>query len=230
MRTVLITCIFAALGCTSDAGTTLLVTKNTVPGNNCVIEVSTSTFIARGRIDVNAESGYLFTPEVQNIATSAMGDPERIVIVEGANVDLEFSGSLSAADFDAGLVSFSVGFAGPVEPNGGTSTFAFDIIPYQLLVDLRDELGAGNRTLVTAKVSVFGTLEGGDVESNTFSYPVDVCNGCLKSVVGECAALPTGFQAQTGGICQPLQDGFLECCTNNGVEICPAIALEPDPA
>jgi hypothetical protein len=79
--------------------------------------------------------------------------------------------------------------------------------------------------LVTAEVVVFGDLNGGDVESVPFFYPVDVCDGCLKIDRGPCSGLPDDFEPEQGGECNPLQDAAADCCTDaDGDDVCPAPA------
>lgn len=207
----------------TDAGTTLIVLQNQEPGDGCTVSADRgSTFIPRGHIDARAEDGYLFTPLVQNVAEGTGNDSQRILFVEGADISL--SGDFDA---DSGLTSFSQSFSGSLLP-GDFASFAFVIIPEQLITQLGDSLGEGGSVAVDAEITVFGTVDGGEVESQAFHYTVDVCDGCTVVDNGSCAALPDGFMADTGGACQPLQDGALDCCTaSDGALVCPAVQEEP---
>ena len=215
----------AALGaaaCT-DAGTTLIVLQNQLPGEGCTVSADRgSEFVPRGRIDAAAEDGYLFTPLVQNVAEPTQNDSQRILFVEGADIDL--SGDFEA---DASLTSFSQSFSGSLGP-GDFGSFEFIIVPEQLVAQLGDSLGDGGEVAVDAEITIFGTVDGGAVESQVFRYTVDVCDGCTLVDNGACTALPDGFTPSTGGSCQPLQDGRVDCCTSSGGElVCPAVAEEP---
>src|SRR5690349_13970882 len=134
-----------ASACT-DAGNTLIVLQNQVPGNGCTVSADRSSdFIPRGRIDAAAEDGYLFTPLVQNVAESTGQDNQRILFVEGADVTL--SGDFEA---DGSLTSFSQAFSGSLLP-GDLASFAFIIVPEQLVRQLGDALPDGGEVAVNAE-------------------------------------------------------------------------------
>ena len=212
-----------APGCT-DAGTSMLIVQNQVPQDGCVVPSSqTSDFRSRGRIDVNAAGGYLFTPLVNSLVTeTANGQGTRVIAVEGANVDLTFEPGFDASGFDSSLTSFSEAFSGSIFP-GSQASFSFTVVPKALLDALSSKIAAGDMVQVTAKVKVFGTLDGGSVDSNSFDYPIDVCNGCLQIDNGSCDALPSNFTPATGGACNTLQDDPIDCCTDaGGALVCPA--------
>jgi hypothetical protein len=207
-----------AAGCTTESGESMVILQNQVPEAGCVIPGgATPTFRSRGVIDVESGDGYVFTPVVQ----SRVEGDDRLIAVRGADVELTFpEGDFSA---DEGLTRFSQAFSGTIEP-GGSAGFGFIIIPRGLLDRIGDDLGSGGSMQVTAEVVVFGDLNGGDVESVPFIYPVDVCEGCLKIDNGDCGALPEGFEPSQGGECNLLQDAIVDCCTAGGTEFCPAPA------
>lgn len=216
------TAALLASACT-DAGTTLIVLQNQVPGEGCTVSADRSNqFFPRGRIDAAAEDGYLFTPLVQNVAEATQNDNQRILFVEGADITL--SGEFEA---DGSLTEFSQAFSGSLLP-GDFASFAFIIVPEQLVRDLGESLPDGGEVAVNAEITIFGTVDGGSVESQPFKYTVDVCDGCTLIDNGSCAALPDGFEASNGGACQPLQDGQLDCCTSSeGALVCPAVQETP---
>ena len=207
----------------TEAGTTLIVLQNQAPDVGCVVSADRSSlFIPRGRIDAEADEGYLFTPLVQNVAESTGNDSQRILFVEGADITL--SGDFQA---DAGLTAFSQAFSGSLLP-GDFASFAFIIVPEQLVAQLGGSLGEGGSIPVDAEITIFGTVDGGEVESQAFHYTVDVCDGCTRVNQGPCTSLPDGFMAETGGNCQPLQDGTIDCCESSaGGLVCPAVREEP---
>jgi hypothetical protein len=223
-----------ATGCT-EGGESFFIVQNQSPDVGCVVPATlTAAFIPRGRIEVEAAGGYLFTPVVQSVVQqSPTGQAARVLFIEGADVTLSFeAGLFSEAELgplrDGGLARFRQAFSGAIFP-GGLTSFAFEIIPRPMIDALAGKIGAGGSTVVTAEVVMFGTLDGGSIEGQTFRYPVEVCDGCLRVDRGSCSALPAGFEPATGGNCQVLQDGALDCCTDDaGNLICPAIAGAPE--
>ena len=193
---------------------------------------NTGEFQPRGRIDVAAGSGYLFTPLVQSKAEAA-DNADRLVFIEGADVKLESvhgdsNGVLSG--LDGALIDFRTLFSGSIEP-GGFGSFAFDVVHKDVLTALAGTVNPDNPVQILASVSIVGTLDGSDVSSNTFKYPIEVCDGCMTTILGACDAIPEDTDAKQGGVCQPLQDGLLDCCTaGDGTLVCPAVPVVPDPA
>ena len=221
-----------AAACT-DSGKSVRVLQNQAPEPGCVVPTDQGAFIPRGRIDTNADSGYLFTPLVQSTVTeSENGSTDRVMFIEGADVELSFApGFFSDAEIggleSSGLVNFSQAFSGSIFPDGFTS-FAFIVVPKPLLDAIGDKLSDGGATVVTASVTVFGELDGGDIESNPFNYPIEVCEGCMLIDNGPCTELPDDFEPLTGGNCQVLQDFPIDCCTSiDGDAVCPAVAEDP---
>ena len=217
------------VGCV-DAGSSIQILRNQAPDEGCVVPTSeTALFYSRGVIDVAATRGYLFTPLIKNLAvTSATAD--RTAFVEGANVDLVFATDLySEAELSSlkeqGLSFFRQSFSGNIDP-GGVASFAFEIIPKGMLDSLAGKISAGETTQVVAEVEVIGRQAGGDVSSSVFRYPIDVCNGCLVNNLGSCSTLESDA-TNTGGACQSLQDGIVDCCDDNGTQVCPAIKKSP---
>jgi hypothetical protein len=207
-----------AAGCTTESGESMVILHNQVPGEGCILSGDPAdTFVSRGVIDVAASEGYVFTPVVE----SRIARNDRLIALRGADVELSFPDSFSA-DVDEGLIRFSQAFSGTIDPLG-TVGLGFVIIPRGLLDEIAGRLNGGS-VQVTAEVVVFGDLDGSDVESVPFIYPVDVCEDCLKIDRGECSALPDDFEAEQGGACNPLQDDVADCCTSDGVDVCPAPA------
>lgn len=227
---IAIAALTALAGCADGGDESLLILRNAVPNAGCELDPNTSRFISSGLIDTDAELGYIFTPIVESLVTEQMG-AERTVFLSGANVDIRFQGDIfSDAELaslnEQAITSFSQSFASSLSP-GDRIAVGFTIVPKRLLDEMAGKLAAGERTTVFADVSILGTVGGGAVESNTFTYPVDVCNGCTQNVIADCSALPAGFEAREGGTCQLLQDGIVDCCTSDGALICPAVASAP---
>jgi hypothetical protein len=226
------------VGCTTaDAlDHSLLILQNQAPGAQCTVSTSrTSTVLGRGFIDARSQRGYLFTPLVQNFAVTGdnIEDTQRIAFIEGAEVDLGLddtldSGQASALDAQ-GVVHFSELFSVPVFPDGGVAALSFTVVPAEVLAALGEALPDGSQEFSTidAAVTIFGTMGGGDFESQVFHYQIDVCDGCAVFDNGLCELLAPDFVANQGGNCNPLQDppGVVDCCTNDlGLLQCPAVS------
>lgn len=207
-------------GCVESGDESLVILRNEVPSSGCTISTSGSEFRSRGAIDVQAERGYLFTPTVTNLAQGDQDGPSRLAFVEGADIDLTFPSG--GGPSDPALTSFSQSFSGSISPNGGESTFVFEIVPKATLDSLA--LAVGDRVDVEAVVQLVGTLDGSNIRSNKFHYPIEICNQCLTIDRGACDALPLDYVGEGGGECQPLQDGVVECCTSAENQlVCPAM-------
>jgi len=89
-------------------------------------------------------------------------------------------------------------------------------------VDRPDPPLAAPSLTLNLRVQALGTTNTGtSMTSDPFNYPLDVCDGCLAASVGPCP-LPAA-PVNTGNACNPAQDEAVDCCTDNGVLVCPAI-------
>jgi len=215
------------VACTAEGAESMLLLRNQQPTEGCQISVNpTGAYQPAGRIDVSSAQGYRFTPLIQNLAQSNMNSMKRIFI-EGANVDIEFLNA-NPPTVGAGLensINFRAPFSGSVESNGFT-TFDFTIVTRELLADLADDVTPTNSIQLSANITIVGELDGDSVESNTFKYPVEVCDGCMRNVLGPCLGLDEGLAISQGGVCNTNQDGQLDCCTAaDGSLTCPAIEI-----
>jgi hypothetical protein len=195
----------AAAACT-DSDNSLVILQNQVPGDGCVTPANPSAAsLGRGLLHPGSQFGYVFTPVVQSRVT-ASNQVDRSVFLEGANIELS---DLNGNEVTPG---FSTRFAGRVTPGGTTGVAAFEITPRGL--------GEGD---YIASVKIFGDLGGSDVWSQTYDYPIRVSAGDFSINLGSCSALPAGFVGLVeGSACNPLQDGFVECCDSGGQLVCPA--------
>ena len=219
-----------APGCTSEDATVVIL-QNQAPTMGCMVSSSSSdAYVPRGFIDAQANAGYFFTPLLRNFATSTStaGEGRRIAFLEGAEIRLDFpAGLLSDAELSdlssRNLVEFSQPFSAAVSPNGGLTSVVFELIPVPVLQALRGPLPEdGTLASIQATVQVFGKLGGSSITTQEFVYWVDVCDGCAKNQLGDCALVDPSADIRTGGVCNLLQDGFVDCCTQAGEEVCPA--------
>lgn len=216
--------IAAAPACTSEGGKGFFIVQNQVPSEGCAIPSDVgSTFLARGVVEVDYAGGYLFTPVAQSLFTASQtGDVDHVIFVKGADVSLSFPGG-ELED----VPTFRQMFSGSIFP-GGTTSFGFDIIPRDILSDIGETLGDPDSIAVNAKIVMFGTADGEDVDAEPYYYNVDVCRGCLADFLGPCSELPSGTMFAPGGVCDVFQDAPVDCCEDPllgdpdiGYQLCP---------
>jgi hypothetical protein len=209
--------LVTASGCTTDSGGSMLIVQNqVVEGEACDVPASRMGSRNTGLIDTNAGDGYVFTPLVQSLIEDTSEDSERVISMRGADVEISFTSGFDEADVsDDRLIRFSSAFSGSVFP-GAQSSFAFVVVQEDLL----DEIAAaGGSAQLSVEVTVFGDLDGSDVESDPFVYPVEVCDGCLTIDRGPCAALGDDFEPRDTNPCNPAQDVAADCCTSDGGDL-----------
>jgi hypothetical protein len=212
--------------CTTDAGQSLVILQNALPGDSCD-GADSAQFISQGVIDVASSGGYTMRPVLQNRAIASAGASRRAQL-EGYNVDITYPGSGSCST-DASLTSFSRLVGVSIEPQS-TAILTVELLPAQLIASC--SVSGDDVVDVVAEIQFFGEMDGGDLESTTFRYPVQVCDGCLVEDLGMCADLTGSESISNGSSCNPYQDYPVTCCTNSsGQEICPAeqeiLALQP---
>jgi len=218
----------------ADSGMRIL--GNVAPGDGCVVDGASTTFQDDGVIEPTSGFGYVFTPAVVN-ELQIVGDEStgpKTIYITHARVDIAFyDPAFEGVGADASLLHFRVPVAGVIEPGGGKSGFSFEIVPPELLWAIDDQLPARGvndppqRTTLDVRIQMVGTRGGGETESNVFRYPVDVCDGCVYVDQGACKDVEPDFQARTGGACNVLQDGFVDCWVNRLVRPAPIIAPLP---
>lgn len=193
-----------AVGCTAEYGS-MVILQNQIPEEGCVISGSVdSEFRSSGLLHPDSQFGYVFTPVVRSIVDES-ARAGRLIFVQGADIRVENLADGSLAQ------EFGSRFSGYIPP-GDTIGVAFEIT--------QPGLAEGD---YLARIQMYGTMDGGDVESQEFEYPVRVSADAFEVVVGSCSALPIGYVGeQVSNECNPLQDGFIECCDDGGAKVCPA--------
>lgn len=228
-------------GCADDAGDgALRIIRNQALGDDggCVVSSQlTNNGRSGGAIEVSSPADYVLTPVIQNFATSQSGrfTSQRTAFLEGARIDLSFANPdlFTAAELaqlgEDDLLKFSVGFSAAVLPDSGTAGVGFAIVPAELLRRIQPKLAAaGNTTVVNVRLRVFGEMGGGEVESESFFYPVTVCDStkvpCVIASTFPCKA--TGVpEVRKGNACNPFQDGPVDCCLDaSSTLFCPGTA------
>ncbi len=234
----------ASLGaCAADNGDDgIFITKNVVPGAGCTFSATESSpFLSHGTYSIHANASYQLHPQMKSRITARVGqEDQRTVIIQGARVELTFAdagrpGALfSSGEIDemrtAAVTRFETRFTAPLPPNGGIADGDVALINTNLL----DRIIAKNpdaasptstqsfRAEILASVVVFGDMAGSEVESNTFTFPVTICNDCVSNIIGACP-LAAGTTVRSGNECNSYQDGIVDCCAMGNDVICPGI-------
>lgn len=217
MRCAYLASIAFAAGCVSnDADANVVILRNLALTDACVVGADPEgAFIAAGEVQQGAP--YVFTPVVQNFATTVDGDEaRRIAFIQGARIDISFTDETLTQMFSGSdLIRFQVPLSGSIEP-GGTAGFAFEIVP----PELSEMLQPGDLMLVD--IRMFGRMDGGNFDGASFRYPVEICDDCGVIDLGDCATVPADYEPLVGHPCNPGQDGVTECCTRDTQLVCPA--------
>lgn len=204
MRTVLSLIVTSAVlwgGCVADSAqsSSLVILKNQPPDDSCnVSSVDTGVFLGAGVLDTSISNTYVMTPLIE-LRTQAFDPSDRLtrsVTIEGAEINIEGD-------------SFTQLFSVVMEPESTIGAF-FTILD-------NGRVNASDGETVTAEIKVFGNSAGSDVESNTFTYPIDVCDGCLGQSLATFLPSCDGFTLP----CLAGQDDISCCQDDTGAAICP---------
>jgi len=202
----------------------------------CAIPVNPTVYQGEGMLDVSAVqesygSAYFLFPLIENnLPGSNTGQDPNQIQLTGFDVDISTLGLPTATanqvmnTVDASFLHFRVPWSGGVSSGGGQISAAVEAVPVALAQALAKGAGldASPSLTLNLRVQALGTTNSGrSMTSDPFNFPVKVCSGCLGNSLGPCPlkAAPTN----TGNACNPAQDEVVDCCTDNGVLVCPAV-------
>jgi hypothetical protein len=210
-----------------------------VPLAGCVIPTIPGVYQGEGTLDVavaqpSFSSAYFFFPLIENnlpAASTGAIDPNQIQLsgfqvditnIPGASLPAPVQGVLDSAD---ALAHYQVPWSGGVDAGGGHLSAAVAAFPVELAQDMAAAGGLGRdpSNVVDLNISALGTTNSGQhMTSDPFHFPLHICSGCLVANISNVPACPfTTPVANTGNACNPAQDGFVDCCTQNGSLVCP---------
>jgi hypothetical protein len=213
-----------------------------VPLAGCTIPVDPGVYTGEGTLDISIvqptfTSAYFFFPLIENnlpSSTSAQLDPNEIQL-SGFQVDItalapgtvpaQIQGVLDGAGTTA---HYQVPWSGGVGSGGGhlsASVAAFPVALAEAMV-AAGGIDRDPTTLVQLTISALGTTNSGQhMTSDPFHFPLHLCSGCLVAGTAPCPF--TSALAFPGNDCNPAQDAPVDCCTENGSLICPAVVASP---
>jgi hypothetical protein len=225
----------------ADSGDeSIIVLKNVhVAAADCTpVADATEAGWSHGSLDLLRPSSYLFMAQLKSrIIAEITEQDQRTIFTSGANIDISFPGSTLFSDAEladlkaTGLTHYRAPFVAPITPNGGITDVPFELVPEELVerITAKADLTSRFRLQAQATFTVVGSVSGGSVSSQAFSFAITIGNGVVVNVTGACNALASSFVAKTGYVCNPVQDGILDCCTSAGGLVCPAVAPTTTP-
>jgi hypothetical protein len=197
------------------------IVNNRAPAAGCTISTG-GGIVGRGVIDQDSLNPYVFTPEIISRISADGTEAQRTIVIQGAKVEVTAPGGPTLTNN-----KFTSLFAASIPP-GGTITAAFDITTAAILSQI--QVSGAERVQLLAKITPFGELGGSDVDGVEFEYPISVCASCVAPSLGTCPLMFGTTIVNQANPCNSSQDGFVTCCMQNGVKICPGVAdTEPPP-
>ncbi len=156
----------------------------------------------------------MLAPNVENVAPSSLevgakgkaqsgtGAVWENMNIEGNRVlitDAQVSFEAISPSLDGALQGFEMPIGGvAIDPDGGTATFGVAVITTQQVLDLQARVTPGMVGLVIVNVRLSGiTTSDSEVESNEFSFPITICNGCLAAA--DCSVEQSGNRCMMPG-------------------------------
>jgi hypothetical protein len=201
MRSVLIAVLaFVApvLAACSEDNPGLVVVGNVQGDAMCIYRPVAGMFVGRGVYDVAFPHGYYVAPLFNSwlIGRAAvrpsmpMAETNGIQI-EGAEVELT---AQDGSSLPIATTAYTVAASAYVPPAlgilPGAGTGLVEIIPASVGTELAGALGSGATTVV-ARVTFFGRTTGGTViDASPWTWPIDVCTGCLEAPCGTMLVSP----------------------------------------
>ena len=216
-------------GCADDY-LSLKVLHNQAPDDMCVIEPNVEDpYIPHGFM-VAGSNGYFMNPLLQSNLVNRTGEVNGdIISLETASVELravDSDASRSVIEGLGALTGRTRYISGSVSP-GGLTTTGFEAVDSDQARALAGLITMGQSVEILAYITVYGDLDGGEVASPTFIYPITVTNNGASGNfqnLGPCANLTPGFMGIVADCFGNGQDnGFIQCCTAaDGSNVCPA--------
>jgi hypothetical protein len=221
--------LLAALASCGAQPGELVFVQNQVPEPGCVIPAALGNlYRGQGTLDVSlvedgAHAGYKLFPLLQNNMRQ-LGrpvEPNRL-FVRAFRVELELDEAPQAVASLFPHGPYDERWAGTVEPGGGLLATGMNAFPADLARKIRATKALEAQTFmrVFVKVAALATkIDGTEIESDTFRYPLRICQGCLVAAVRPCPAAPRSL----GNECNVAQDNPVDCCVADNRLICPSI-------
>jgi hypothetical protein len=237
LAAVLCPALAFAFGCGRVPGQFEILNDQIPTPGTCTVPVDPTAYSGQGLLDVSIvrsdfRTAYFVFPLIENNLPRPTGtlDANQIQIT-GFDVDITTVGTVSdsvAAVFASSAATpylhYQTTWSGGISSGGGQLSALVEAFPVPLAQQLMaaGNLDTSSSLTVNLKVQALGTTNTGrSMQSDPFNFPISVCNGCLATNLGPCplSAAPPNL----GNACNAAQDQSVDCCTDNGALICPAV-------
>lgn len=187
--------------------------QNQVPEKGCLITADDEVYRPSGLLDVSLGKGYRLFPLLRNDLPTKkpageITDRPDPNMLDMRRFDVEVQ--LADAAISPDRLEFSQKTSGVLLPDDRRASIV-EILPG----DLARELQASSIEELTVKVTAIAeTGLKNPLRSIPFIYPLRLCNGCLVTVIDNCADAVDIAAGVSGNVCGIPQDGPLLCCND----------------
>ena len=209
-------------GCIED-DRSFFIRQNQIPQSGCIVTSTTTLYNPRGTLDVSGGQGYWLYPLMENnFSSSKSGDnqPERNGLhLRGYEVEIDL-GQIPGS-YPSDLLDFYEPTTGNIPPS--TKAWGMVKVIPDRLVKLMNIPASVGKVLVMVSVRALAKKSGADVESSTFVYPIDLCNGCLVDHQDPCPDTTSTTTTTTTilrNACGTPQDTPVTCCSKTAGTYC----------
>ncbi len=215
-RLVLLSFSVSAFGCAADGGSSMIILHNVAPevmdeGATCTFSATSDEFVSAGMLDLETPQDYTFAPAIRGGLQADPNTPtNRHIVLRGADVILK-----SAPSARSQMAIDSIGIdnlrrtvitSGTIEPGDDSRVVIFlSLIDADQARLLSNNAFLDEATQIIARVQVFGEVDGNDVESDFFEYPITLCRDCVldnEDIVYDAEGMPlpdTSTRRRTSG-------------------------------
>ncbi|MBI4509724.1 MAG: hypothetical protein HY698_08800 [Deltaproteobacteria bacterium] len=179
-------CLAAAAGCTEQNGSLVILQNQPFGEENCEVSGTRSdVYVPFGMLDLDAQLPYLIRPLLMNGAVAVEGQLAlHYAFLKGADIQLLPGPQQTSIDLINSLKTEAVRtqrFSGSVSPNGGTAATIFPAIDADQAVVLATRVPVGSFVSVVARITVFADMDGGEIATEPFDFPITLCQDCRSA-------------------------------------------------
>ena len=224
-------CLVGNTGCVQDQET-LIIERAVWFDDSCTLQAGTNSSLASLTADVSFTGTELaFGVIVTNNAITSPGSNTNLddseIYMESVDVTLGFSGGgLATSGFNVPLPTDSL--------RGGDSQTFLIRVPTDVAASISSQLGEGETEILEVEVvfnarknaSVTENGKLGTIQSRAYTFPLNVCNGCLRTCLSAMDC-PNGTPDANGLVC-PTADNWAGPCgfAVGGQVVAPECAVE----
>lgn len=176
----IIACVWLVLASCEDATPNLFVEYVIPATKECTHEVDSALYLPKGYYDAFCGKNYNITVRVVSLmlpradSTRPRSEPNEVQFTSAEVRLATRQGSEVAPQFSAPVFS-TVAPGDTAKP--GRTLVQVEIIPQALVGRIRSH---SDNEILTATIKLFGETVGGrEVESDEFTFPFEVCDGCM---------------------------------------------------